>query len=141
MMNVLTRIPVDKQVILFDGVCNFCDETIQKIIKADRANIFVFASLQSDIGQEIIQYIGINTTVDSIVLYQPGIAYFTESDAVLEIAKQLGGVYQMLQIGKIFPKAIRDYGYKYFAKNRYKWYGKKEECLLPSPEIKSKFLS
>ena len=140
-MHILDQIPVNKQLILFDGVCNFCDNTVQKIIKADSQNLFVFASIQSNIGQDVLKHIGINPNVDSIVLYQPNLAYFVESDAVIEIAKQLGGIYQFIQLGQIFPKSLRDALYRYFAKNRYKWYGKKEECLIHSSEIKSKFLS
>lgn len=140
-MNSADKIPANKQLILFDGVCNFCDQTVQKIIKADAKNIFVFASLQSPFGQEILQYLGIRKTTDSIVLYRPGFAYYTESDAVLNISKQLGGIYPLLQIGRIFPKKLRDVMYRSFAKNRYKWFGKKDECPLPSPEIRQKFLS
>ncbi len=139
-MNVTERIPVDKQLILFDGVCNFCDESVQKIIKADSKNIFVFASLQSDFGQEVLKYLGVPTTTDSIVLYHPGFAYYTESDAIINITKQLSGFYPLLQIGKILPKRIRDFFYRSFAKNRYKWYGKKAECGLPSVEDRKKFL-
>lgn len=140
-MNSADKIPANKQLILFDGVCNFCDQTVQKIIKADAKNIFVFASLQSPFGQEILQYLGITKTTDSIVLYRPGFAYYTESEAVLNISKQLGGIYPLLQIGRIFPKKLRDVMYRSFAKNRYKWFGKKDECPLPSPEIRQKFLS
>ncbi len=140
-MNSADKIPANKQLILFDGVCNFCDQTVQKIIKADAKNIFVFASLQSPFGREILQYLGITKTTDSIVLYRPGFAYYTESDAVLNISKQLGGIYPLLQIGRIFPKKLRDVMYRSFAKNRYKWFGKKDECPLPSPEIRQKFLS
>lgn len=140
-MNIIDKIPPNKQLILFDGVCNFCDETIQKVIKADKNNVFVFAALQSEIGKEIIKYIGINPATDSIILYQPSVAYFTESDAALEIAKQLNGWYPTLQLGKIVPKSLRNSVYRYIAKNRYKWYGKKPECMIPSAEVRSKFLS
>lgn len=140
-MNITDKIPPNKQLILFDGVCNFCDETIQKVIKADKNNVFVFASLQSELGQEILKYIGVDSSTDSIILYQPNVAYYTESDAVIEIAKHLSGIYPLLQTGKILPKALRNKMYQYVARNRYKWYGKKEECMIPSPEIRSKFLS
>ncbi|SEH93328.1 Predicted thiol-disulfide oxidoreductase YuxK, DCC family [Paenimyroides aquimaris] len=140
-MNITDKIPPNKQLILFDGVCNFCDETIQKVIKADKNNVFVFASLQSELGQEILKYIGVDAETDSIILYQPNVAYYTESDAVIEIAKHLSGIYPLLQTGKILPKILRNKMYQYVARNRYKWYGKKEECMIPSPEIRSKFLS
>lgn len=140
-MNILDKIPANKQLILFDGVCNFCDNTIQKIIKADKKNIFVFASIQSPVGQQVIELIGVKPEVDSIILYQPNIAYYIESDAVLEIAKQLNGIYSLLQVGKIIPKTMRDSLYRYVAKNRYKWYGKKDECMIPTPQVRAKFLS
>lgn len=140
-MRVIDKIPHNKQLILFDGVCNFCDQTIQKVIKADTKNVFVFASLQSDFGQQILQYLGVNKQTDSIVLYQPGIAYYVESDAVIHIAKKLSSWYPLIQIGQILPKSIRNKIYKYIAKNRYKWYGKKDECMIPSAETRSKFLS
>lgn len=139
-MSIIDKIPKGKQLILFDGVCNFCDQTINKIIKADKNNVFVFAPLQSNVGREAIKHIGVNPSVDSIILYHPDIAYFTESDAALEIAKQLGGIYSLLQLGAILPKALRNKIYQYIAKNRYKWYGKKDECMIPSAELRSKFL-
>lgn len=140
-MSIIDKIPPNKQLVLFDGVCNFCDETIKKVIKADKNNVFVFASLQSNFGKQITQHIGVNPSVDSIILYHPGVAYFTESDAAIEIAKQLKGWYPLLQIGKIIPKSLRDSIYQYIAKNRYKWYGKKDECMIPSAEVRSKFIS
>lgn len=140
-MSIIDKIPVNKQLILFDGVCNFCDDIVQKIIKADKDNIFVLSSIQSPFGQAVLKHIGIKSNVDSIVLYQPNVAYFIESDAVIEISKQLGGIYSLIQLGSIFPASLRNSMYRYFAKNRYKWYGKKNECAIPSSEIKTKFLS
>jgi len=140
-MNVTEKIPANKQLILFDGVCNFCDESVQKIIKADDKNIFVFASLQSDFGQDILNHLGVPETTDSIVLYRPGFAYYTESDAIINITKQLGGFYPLLQISKIVPKRIRDFFYRSFAKNRYKWYGQKTECGIPSIEDRKRFIA
>ena len=139
-MNAIDKIPPNKQLILFDGVCNFCDATIQKIIKADKKNTFVFASLQSEFGQEILKHIGVDSSTDSIILYHPNVAYYTQSDAVIEIAKHLSGIYLLLQTGKILPKALRNKMYQYFAKNRYKWFGKKDECMIPSKEVRAKFL-
>ena len=133
-------LPQNKQIILFDGVCNFCNDVVNKVIESDTKNIFVFASLQSEIGEKIKQHIGLSPDTDSIVLYLPGIAYYTKSDAAIQIARQLKGWYPLLTAGKILPKFLRDKIYDYIAKNRYKWYGKKEACMLPAPEIKSRFL-
>lgn len=133
-------LPKGKKIILFDGVCNFCDTTIQKIIRWDTKKQFVFASLQSEIGQKILKYIGVDTSTDSIVMYEPGVAYHIKSQAILEIMSTvhpLGAVFSLL---KILPNSISDWCYDYFAKNRYKWYGKKEACMIPTPEVKERFL-
>lgn len=139
-MQAIDKIPPGKQLILFDGVCNFCNKNVQKIIKADKKNVFVFASLQSNFGQEILKYIGLQSKTDSIILYQPGVAYFTQSTAAIEIAKQLSGFYPLLQISQVFPLFFRDKIYQYVAKNRYKWYGTQQNCNIPDQSIKEKFL-
>ncbi len=134
-------LPKDKKIVLFDGVCNLCDTFIQKIIEKDKKNQFVFTSLQSEIGRKIICHIGLDPDViSSIVLYDPGVAYYTKSSAVIEIGNILGGFFKFGIILKIFPKSLRDPFYNYVAKNRYKWYGKKESCMIPTPELKAKFL-
>ena len=134
-------IPNDKQIILFDGVCNLCDSAVQMIIKHDTKDVFRFVALQSDLGQKIIQHLGINTQkTDSIILYQPGFAYHYKSEAVLEIAKNLGGIFYFAALFSILPTSVNNYIYEYVAKNRYKWFGKKDACLIPSKEIQAKFL-
>ena len=134
-------IPNDKQIILFDGVCNLCDSAVQMIIKHDTKDVFRFVALQSDLGQKIIQHLGINTQkTDSIIFYQPGFAYHYKSEAVLEIAKNLGGIFYFAALFSILPTSVNNYIYEYVAKNRYKWFGKKDACLIPSKEIKAKFL-
>ena len=134
-------IPKDKKIILFDGVCNLCDTAVQMIIKHDKKDVFRFVALQSDLGQEIIKHIGIDTiNINSIILYQPGIAYYYKSEAALEIAKNLSGVFYLATIFSIFPTAFNNYIYDYIAKNRYKWYGKRETCLIPTKELQGKFL-
>jgi predicted DCC family thiol-disulfide oxidoreductase YuxK len=137
----MLNLPKDKKIILFDGVCNLCDSAIQLIIKYDNKDVFRFVALQSELGLEIIKHIGINVAnIDSIVLYEPGIAYYYKSEAALQIARNLGGIFIIGTIFGILPIGIRNQLYDYIAKNRYKWYGKKESCLLPTTEIKSKFL-
>lgn len=137
----MEKLPKDKKIILFDGVCNLCDATVQKVIKADKKDVFRFVALQSDLGKEIINYIGIDTEkTDSIILYEPGIAYHIKAEAAIEIAKTIGGVYSLLGMFSVFPNWLKDIGYDFVAKNRYKWYGKKESCMMPTPEIKAKFL-
>lgn len=135
------ELPKDKKIILFDGVCNLCDATVQFLIKHDKKDTLRFVALQSDLGQEIVRYIGIDTTkTDSIILYEPGRAYYYKAQAALEIASEIGGVYSLLSVFKILPKGLSNVVYDYVAQNRYKWYGKKDACMLPTPEMKAKFL-
>jgi predicted DCC family thiol-disulfide oxidoreductase YuxK len=134
-------LPVNKKIVLFDGVCNLCESSIQFIIKHDKKDVFRFVAIQSELGQRIIKHIGINTKeTDSIILYLPGIAYYYKAEAALKIAKDLNGIYSFLSLLTVFPNSISNRVYDYIAKNRYKWYGKKEQCMIPTPELKSKFL-
>lgn len=135
------NLPQDKKIILFDGVCNLCDSSIQFIIKHDKKDIFRFVALQSEIGLEIIKHIGIDTSkIDSILLYEPGKAYYYKAEAALKIAKELGGIYTAISWFSILPNFLTNTVYDYIARNRYKWYGKKEACMIPTPELKAKFL-
>ena len=137
----MENLPKNKKIILFDGVCNLCNSAVQFIIERDKKDVFRFVALQSDLGKEICNYIGIDTKItDSIILYEPGIAYYYKSEAALKIASQLGGFYGFLGNFNFLPKKINDSIYDYIAKNRYKWYGKKEHCMIPTPELKAKFL-
>jgi predicted DCC family thiol-disulfide oxidoreductase YuxK len=137
----MQNLPPNKKIILFDGVCNLCNSAVQFIIKHDKKDVFRFVALQSELGREILKHIGINSkNIDSIILYQPGIAYYYKSSAALEIAKSLGGFFHFGTIFRIIPSEISNQLYDYIAKNRYKWYGKKESCMIPTAELKSKFL-
>ena len=137
----MQNLPPNKKIILFDGVCNLCNTAVQFIIEHDKKDVFRFVALQSDLGQEIIKHIGIDTKViDSIVLYQPGIAYYYKSAAALEIAKDLNGFFYWTGILNILPERLRKGLYDYVARNRYKWYGKKETCIMPTNALKLKFL-
>lgn len=136
-----THIPEGKLIVLFDGVCNFCNDSVQRIMKNDKKDRFRFASLQSDIGHELTRERGIDTSqVDSIILIDPGNAYYIKSTAALEIAKRMDGLYPILQIFLALPVVLRDKIYDHIAKNRYEWFGKREECKVPTPEEKNKFL-
>ncbi|WP_396150788.1 thiol-disulfide oxidoreductase DCC family protein [Flavobacterium sp.] len=133
-------LPLDKKIILFDGVCNLCDSSVQFIIKHDKKDIFRFVALQSELGEKILKHIGVNPMkVDSIVLYEPGIAYFHKAEAAMQIAKELNTWHKI--IGYLsFTGNLGNFVYDLIARNRYKWYGKKEECMIPTPELKAKFL-
>ena len=137
----MLNLPPNKKIILFDGVCNLCDSAVQFVIQHDTKDVFRFVALQSELGQEILHHIGINTNnIDSIILYEPGVAYYYKSQAALQIAKSLGGFFHFGTIFRIIPTRISNQLYDYIAKNRYKWYGKKDNCLLPTKELQSKFL-
>jgi len=137
----MEELPKDKKIILFDGVCNLCDASIQYIIKKDTKDAFRFVAIQSELGQKIIDYIKVDTKkTDSIILYIPGKAYFVKADAAFNIAKELGGLISLTSYLSFLPKILKDFGYDFVAKNRYKWYGKKDNCMIPTPELKSKFL-
>lgn len=136
-----SKLPHNKKIILFDGVCNLCNSAIQYVIKYDKKDVFRFVALQSELGIEILAHIGINNkNIDSVILYEPGKAYYYKSNAALEIAKSLGGFFTFGTLFRIIPTGIRNSLYDYIAKNRYKWYGKQESCLLPTPALSSKFL-
>jgi predicted DCC family thiol-disulfide oxidoreductase YuxK len=133
--------PEGKKIILFDGLCNLCESSVLFVIKYDTKDIFRFVSLQSDLGKEIINHIGLSTKhIDSVIIYEPGISYNYKSAAAIEIAKDLGGFFHLGTLFRIIPTGLRNMLYDYFAKNRYIWYGKKENCFIPTDELKSKFL-
>lgn len=128
-----------KGIILFDGVCNFCNQSVQFIIKRDPSGYFQFTPLQSDVGQRLLKRHNVPEHVDSIVLIDNGKPY-VKSSAALRICKNLHGAWKILYIFLFTPRSIRDYFYDFFAKNRYKWFGKQDSCMLPSPEIRKRFL-
>ena len=129
-----------KSIILFDGVCNLCNGAIQFVITRDRNNKFIFASLQSSSGQDLLLKFGLNISdFDSFVLIANQ-QYYTKSTAALKVAQELGGIWQLLYCFIIIPKFIRDGIYDFVSRNRYKWFGKKDQCMLPTPALKEKFL-
>ena len=137
----MQNLPKDKKIILFDGVCNLCNSAVQFVIKHDKKDVFRFVALQSELGQEILKHIGINPkNIDSIILYDPGVAYYYKSSAAIQIAKNLGEFWHCGTFFRIIPTGISNQLYDYIAKNRYKWYGKKESCMMPTKELQSKFL-
>ena len=130
----------DKAIVLFDGVCNLCNGAVDFIIKRDPDNYFLFASLQSDIGQAALKALNKSTNeLDSILLIQQG-KILEKSSAALAIARRLSGFWPVLGIFRFLPKALRDPIYTLIANNRYAWFGKKETCRLPSPEERARFL-
>ncbi|MBK3495584.1 thiol-disulfide oxidoreductase DCC family protein [Viridibacillus sp. YIM B01967] len=126
-------------VILFDGECNFCNQSIQFIIQRDSVGYFQYASLQGVIGKKLLKQYNIDQTIDSIVLIDNGSSY-VKSDAILNICKKLSGPWRIITIFLLIPKPIRNFFYEKFAGNRYKLFGKQTKCLLPPPKIRKRFL-
>ncbi len=126
-------------IVLFDGVCNLCSWSVNFIIARDSRAYFRFASLQSDYGRRRLNELGMTTDVDSIVLIENGIGY-CESTAALRIARRLNGLWGGLYVFSVLPRFLRDRVYRMVATNRYTWFGKKTTCLIPSVEIRDRFV-
>ncbi|GAB3518676.1 thiol-disulfide oxidoreductase DCC family protein [Emticicia fontis] len=128
-------------VILFDGVCNFCNASINFLIDRDKKGAFKFAALQSEPGREILAKYHITsvTEFDSVILEKDGKLY-QKSDAALEIARNMDGAWRLLYVFKIIPGFIRDFVYDLVAKNRYRFMGKMDACRIPTPELRARFL-
>lgn len=129
-----------KRIIIFDGVCNLCDHSVHFIINRDCRARFSFASCQSAEGKKFQAIHGLDTIEDGTVIYIRNDNVYIKSDAVLEIARDLDGVWKYLYLFRFIPKPIRDYFYSVISKNRYKWLGRKNECLIPDENIKKRFL-
>src|SRR6478735_6987457 len=130
----------DGPLILFDGVCNLCNNSVQFIIKHDPPAYFKYSSLQSAAGQYLLHKFNLpESQLHSVILIKNE-SIFQKSDAALEIAKNLNGLWSTLTIFKIIPRVVRDWLYDVVAKNRYTWFGKKDTCMIPTPELKSRFI-
>ncbi|MBV6648075.1 MAG: thiol-disulfide oxidoreductase DCC family protein [Cyclobacteriaceae bacterium] len=132
---------IGNKVLLFDGVCNLCNSTVNFIIDRDHKQAFSFAPLQSSIAQELLR----NTPVrpeelQSIVLVDNE-KIFVKSDAALRVTKYLSGAWSVLYLFRIFPRSLRDLVYDFIARHRYRWFGRQDECRIPTPELKARFLA
>ena len=132
--------PKTPRIVLFDGVCNVCNGAVNFIIDRDPESRFRFASLQSEAGRGLALRHGIGEDVRTIVLIEDGKAY-TESTAVLRLTRGLAGPWPLAYYAVFVPRVLRDVFYRWFAANRYKWFGKREVCRVPTPEIRERFLS
>lgn len=129
-----------QKLILFDGVCNLCNSSVKFIIKRDKQNVFRFASLQSPLGQKMVDRFGWKDRgLKSIILVDPQGQYFMKSTAALEIARELPG-YKWMRVFLYLPRFLRDGIYNLVARNRYRLFGKKQECMVPTPGLKEKFM-
>jgi predicted DCC family thiol-disulfide oxidoreductase YuxK len=131
-------------VLLYDGVCGFCNRTVQTVIGSDRNGTLRFAALQGDFGQAVLARYPELKEVDSVMLVKTGTdgaeRVLIRSTAALEVARYLGGFWSLLLAGYVVPTPIRDFFYDLFAKYRYALFGKFETCMLPPPEIRARFL-
>jgi len=127
-------------ILLFDGVCNLCDGFVQFVIKHDSDAKFRFAALQSEAGQALLSKKEMDTASISTVVLVIEDQVYTHSDVALEVAHLLGGGWRLLTVFRFLPKGFRDRIYNWVAKNRYRWFGEKDACMIPTPELKERFL-
>ncbi|KGX90947.1 hypothetical protein N781_06155 [Pontibacillus halophilus JSM 076056 = DSM 19796] len=128
-----------KPIVLFDGYCNFCNQSVQFILRRNALEEITFASLQGHTGKRLLKKHGVQDGIDSVVFIENGKAY-TESSAALRIACYLSYPYKIVSIFLIVPPPIRNGMYRIIAKNRYKWFGKKEVCRIPTTKERARFL-
>lgn len=134
------ELPDGKALVLFDGYCNLCNGAVQFILKRDKKNHFYFASLSWPVAEPILNTSEKLKDVDSILLWD-GKNTFTKSSAALKISSRLGSLWPLMNVFWILPKWLRDPVYDFIARNRYKWFGKRDTCMLPSPEVSARFLN
>jgi len=134
-----TNVPV----LLYDGVCGFCNKTVQMVLDHDRRGTMRFAALQSDYGRAVVERHPELRDVDTVVLVEnpgEGERVFIRSDAALRVAAYLGGWWKVFLAGRVVPKFLRDWVYNLIARYRYRLFGKYDSCMLPPPEVRSRFL-
>ena len=128
-------------VLLFDGVCNLCNTSVKWVLLRDKKGEFKFAAIQSEAGQSLLKSFGLdNQPLESVILISGRQAYI-KSDAAINVASKLGGIWTIALVFRLVPRPVRDAIYDWVAKNRYRWFGKQEQCLLPQPEWKDRFLN
>lgn len=130
----------DFSIILFDGVCNLCNSSVNFIIDHDKKNVFRFASLQSDAGQSLLKKFNLNVKDFNSIILVENDKFYERSSAVMKIVRKFPGLWKFLYLFIIIPPPVRNFVYDIIADNRYKWFGKKDSCRVPTPELKEKFL-
>ena len=129
----------DQKIVLFDGICNYCNAMVNLAIRNDKKATLKFATLQSETGKNFRRRYNIPDEIDSVILIENE-KFYTYSDAAIRIAKYLRWPAKALYALIVIPRFIRQPIYKWIAKNRYKWFGKKEQCVIPTPNVKGRFL-
>jgi predicted DCC family thiol-disulfide oxidoreductase YuxK len=133
-------VPDSPPLILFDGVCHLCAWAVRFIIKRDPRSVFRFTPLQSELGRRLLAQHHINpVSTDSFVLIEDGAAY-TESTAALRVARRLNGAWPLCYAAIILPRFVRDPVYRFIARHRYRWFGKQDSCMMPTAELRARFL-
>ena len=127
-----------ESIVFFDGVCNLCNGAVQFILKRDKKELFKFSALQSNFANKTLPSEEVNSLSSIILMHQGKI--LRESDAVIAISEELGYPWKLLKIASIIPKFIRDKVYQLIANNRYKLFGKKDQCMIPTPELINRFI-
>ena len=130
----------EKKIVLFDGICNLCNSSVQFILRHDKKDQFLFGSLQGKAGQGYLEKFGLSNSNFSSFMLVEGERLYTRSSGALRMLKHIGGGWQLLYAFIAVPKFIRDGVYNLIAKYRYKWFGKREACWIPTAELRSKFL-
>ncbi len=130
-----------EQILFFDGVCNLCNGTVQWVLRFDAQKTVVFAALQSDSARLKLVPLGVDiVNLESLIFLEDGVVY-SHSDAVLRLARAMGAPWSWLFFLRIVPKFVRDGAYRFIAKRRYAWFGRQDSCMMPTPELKKRFLT
>ncbi len=138
--NELLKLSEGHPIVLFDGLCNLCDGFVQFVMKRDKAEAFRFAPLQSEAGRTLLHHFNLDeNAMDTVILIENS-AMHTKSTAALRTVRNIGGVWGLAYVFIILPKFIRNRVYDFIAKNRYRWFGKKDACMIPTPEVRARFL-
>jgi predicted DCC family thiol-disulfide oxidoreductase YuxK len=130
-----------QNLILFDGVCNFCNSAVQMVIEIDRQKIFKFASIQSELGQQLYRQHGLDPLDIQTLMLVDGERVLTKSDAVLEVLARLDGGWQLLAGFRAMPQPLRDWAYSEFARQRFVLFGRRDACMVPTPELQERFIA
>ncbi|MBL9133257.1 MAG: thiol-disulfide oxidoreductase DCC family protein [Verrucomicrobiaceae bacterium] len=126
--------------LLFDGVCHLCDGSVRFLVRHDRHARLKFAPIQSELGQKLYRQHGLDPAEPHTMLFITPRGAFSASSAVIEIARALGGIWSLAVMLKAIPRPLRDAAYLFIARNRYRWFGRHEACLLPTPELRARML-
>lgn len=132
-------IPDSESVIVFDGSCNFCSLTVRFILRNDSSKLFLFAPAQSPVGAQLMKTHGISSLEPDTFLLIHDDRTFVRSDAAIEVSKHLG-IWKMFAVLQILPRTWRDFGYECIASHRYKWFGKRDTCFIPTARYRSRFI-